>query len=172
MAEPFTIYKLTILAMLDRVDYPLSNAQIANFFLLQEYTTDYFKIQQGLSDLQDAGLVRVRASRRNTQYVITAAGRETLALLGDKVSEGIETDIINYFQENGMDFQNDNAVIADYYRTPNHDYAVRCQYRKKNCSLIDLTLTVKKKEQAEAICGNWKKQNGDVYTYLMDLLLK
>ena len=94
MAEPFTIYKLTILAMLDKVDYPLSNAQIANFFLLREYTTDYFKIQQALSDLQDAGLVRFRSTRRNTQYVITAAGRETLTLLGDKVSEGIESDAV------------------------------------------------------------------------------
>ncbi len=172
MAEPFTIYKLTILAMLDKVDYPLSNAQIANFFLLQEYTTDYFKIQQALSDLQDAGLVRIKSTRRNTQYGITAAGRETLTLLGDKVSEAIESDIASYFRENGMQFQNDNAIIADYYRTPNHEYAVRCQYRKKSCSLIDLTLTVKKKEQAEAICTNWKKQNEEVYGYLMDLLLR
>ena len=28
------------------------------------------------------------------------------------------------------------------------------------------------KEQAEAICNNWKKQNEDVYTYLMDILMK
>ena len=28
------------------------------------------------------------------------------------------------------------------------------------------------KEQAEAICNNWKNQNEDVYAYLMDMLLK
>ena len=28
------------------------------------------------------------------------------------------------------------------------------------------------KEQAEAICNNWKKQNEDVYAYLMDILLQ
>ena len=33
MAEPFTIYKLTILNMLDKVDFPLTNTQISNFFL-------------------------------------------------------------------------------------------------------------------------------------------
>ena len=27
-------------------------------------------------------------------------------------------------------------------------------------------------EQAEAICNNWKKQNEDVYMYLMDILMK
>ena len=28
------------------------------------------------------------------------------------------------------------------------------------------------KEQAEAICNNWKNSNEDVYAYLMDILLK
>lgn len=32
MAEPFTIYKLTILYMLDKAGFPLSNTQISNFF--------------------------------------------------------------------------------------------------------------------------------------------
>ena len=33
MAEPNTIYRITILAMLDKVDFPLSSTQISNFFL-------------------------------------------------------------------------------------------------------------------------------------------
>ena len=53
MAEPITIYKLTILNMLDKVDFPLTNTQISNFFLEQDYT-DYFRVQQVLSDLEDA----------------------------------------------------------------------------------------------------------------------
>ena len=65
-----------------------------------------------------------------------------------------------------------NSIIADYYKTPNQDYAVRCQFRVHDTNLIDLTLTVKNKEQAEAICNNWKKQNEDVYAYLMDILMQ
>ena len=56
MAEPITIYKLTILNMLDKVDFPLTNTQISNFFLEQDYT-DYFRVQQVLSDLEDASLI-------------------------------------------------------------------------------------------------------------------
>ena len=65
-----------------------------------------------------------------------------------------------------------NSILADYYKTPNQDYAARCQFRVHDTNLIDLTLTVKTREQAQAICDNWKKQNEDVYAYLMDLLLK
>ena len=171
MAEPFTIYKLTILNMLDKVDFPLSNTQLTDFFLEHEYT-DYFRVQQVISDLLDAELIRTESTHNNTHYYITAAGKETLNLLKDKISDAIELDIIKYFAENKLELRNDNSIIADYYRTPNRDFAVRCQYRQKDTNLIDLTLTVKTKEQAEAICNNWKKQNEEVYMYLMDILMK
>jgi len=57
MAEPATLYKLIILHMLEHIDFPLSNAQISDFFLDREYT-DYFTIQQVIHDLMDSGLVR------------------------------------------------------------------------------------------------------------------
>ena len=171
MAEPFTIYKLTILNMLDLVDFPLTNTQIYLFFLEQDYT-DFFQVQQGLSDLQDAGLIRAEITHDNTQYTITAAGKETLNLLRDKITEGIEKDILAYFKKNELKFRQINSILADYYRTSNQQYAVRCQLRERDVNLIDLTLMVKNKKQAEAICNNWKKQNEDVYVYLMDMLMK
>lgn len=157
--------------MLDKVDFPLSNTQLTNFFLEHEYT-DYFRVQQVISDLLDAELIRTESTHNNTHYYITAAGKETLNLLKDKISDAIELDIINYFAQNKLELRNDNSIIADYYRTPNRDFAVRCQYRQKDTNLIDLTLSVQTKEQAEAICNNWKKQNEDVYMYLMDILMK
>ena len=157
--------------MLDKVDFPLSNTQLTNFFLEQEYT-DYFRVQQVISDLLDAELIRTESTHNNAHYYITAAGKETLNLLKDKISDAIELDINNYFAQNKLELRNDNSIIADYYRTPNRDFAVRCQYRQKDTNLIDLTLSVPTKEQAEAICNNWKKQNEDVYMYLMDILMK
>lgn len=147
MAEPFTIYKLTILNMLDKVDFPLTNTQISDFFLEQEYT-DYFRVQQVLNDLADSGLIRTESTHSNTQYYITAAGRETLGFFRDKLTDAIEHDTIAYFEKNKMALRTVNSIIADYYKTPNQDYAVRCQFRVHDTNLIDLTLTVKNKEQA------------------------
>ena len=79
---------------------------------------------------------------------------------------------MTYFAKNKLTLRNDNSILADYFKTPNQDYAVRCQYRQRDTNLIDLTLTVKRREQAEAICANWKNQNEDVYAYLMDILMK
>ena len=52
MAEAFTLYKLIILYMLDKVDFPLTNSQISEFVLDKGYT-DYFKLQQALSELAE-----------------------------------------------------------------------------------------------------------------------
>ena len=70
-----------------------------------------------------------------------------------------------------MELRQETSVIADYYKTTAQNYAVRCQLRSDNKSLIDLTLSVKTKEQAEAICNNWKKQHEEVYMQLLDQLL-
>ena len=171
MAEPFTIYKLTILYMLSKAGFPLSNTQISNFFLEQEYT-DYFRVQEVIGDLVDANLIHAESTHSNTQYSLTSAGKETLGFFKDKLNDGIENDVQGFFEKNKLEFRQENSILADYYKTTHQKYAVRCQVRSDGNPLIDLTLCVTTKEQAEAICNNWKKKSEDVYAVLMDTLLQ
>ena len=90
----------------------------------------------------------------------------------DKITEAIERDTLAYLEKNKLQLRNENSTLSDFYKTSNLDYAVRLQYRQKGVNLIDLTLTVKTREQAEAICANWKNATEDVYGYLMDILIK
>lgn len=171
MAEPNTIYKMTILAMLDKVDFPLSNTQISNFFLEQDYT-DYFTIQQIISGLLDSDLIRAESTHSNTQYYITSLGQETLKFFGDKISPAIQKDLVSYFEKNKMELKNENSIIADYYKSTVPGFDVRCQIKENDSPIIDLTIHVKTKAQAEAVCKNWQEQNMEVYAYLMDTLIR
>lgn len=171
MAEALTQYKLIVLYMLDHVDFPLTNTQISNFLLDKEYTT-YFTIQQAINELIGAELIHAKSTHNNTCYYITPAGRETLSFFPDKISSAIKADVLTYFAENKMELKQEISVIADYYKTTAQEYAVRCQIKEKDRALVDLTITAKTKEQAEAVCENWKKQNEEVYAFLMDLLIK
>ena len=103
MAEPFTIYKLTILYMLDKAGFPLSNTQISNFFLEKEYT-DYFRVQEVIGDLVNADLINFESTHSNTQYTLTAAGKETLGFFKDKITDGIESDVKSFFTDNKLEF--------------------------------------------------------------------
>ena len=171
MAEPNTIYKLIILYMLEKVDFPLTNTQISDFFLEKEYT-DYFTIQQVIHDLFESELIRMESTHKNTQYTSTPAGKETLRYFQDKISSSIQEDVLSYFSDKKVELKIENSILADYYKTPEQEYAARCQIKEKGISRLDFTLTVKTKEQAEAICQNWKDQSDEVYACLMDMLLK
>ena len=116
MAEPFTIYKLTILYMLDKAGFPLSNTQISNFFLEKEYT-DYFRVQEVIGDLVNADLIKFESTHSNTQYSLTAAGKETLGFFKDKITDGIESDVKGFFESNKLEFKQENSILADYYKT-------------------------------------------------------
>ena len=39
LSDPITLYKLMILYMLGHVNFPLTNAQLTDFFLGNEYTS-------------------------------------------------------------------------------------------------------------------------------------
>ena len=157
--------------MLDKAGFPLSNTQLSNFFLEYDYT-DYFRVQEVISNLVDSDLIIAESTHSNTQYSLTTAGKETLSFFSSKITDGITQDVANFFNANRMALRQETSVIADYYKTTHQDYAVRCQVRSDNHPLIDLTITVKSKEQAEAICSNWRKQHEDVYMFLMDSLMQ
>lgn len=171
LADLSTMYRVMILFMLNRVEYPLTNTQITNLILDKEYT-DYFQVQQTLADLLASELITAESTHSNTRYRITDAGMETLRYFEDKVSEDIKKEIVAYFRKHNYDLKAESTVFADYYKAAGGGYAARCQVRGEKNSVIDLTLGVGTKEQAEAICRNWKKESTDVYALLMDLLLK
>ena len=86
MTDALTLYKLIILYMLDRVDFPLTNSQISEFILDKGYT-DYFKLQQAISELTQAEFIHVKTIRNSSHYMITDAGEETLSYFGKNISE-------------------------------------------------------------------------------------
>lgn len=171
LAELTTMYRVMILFMLNRVEYPLTNTQITNLILEKDYT-DYFHIQQLLADLLSSELIVAESTHNNTRYRITEAGRETLNYFEEKIPADIKQEIISYLQEHNYDLKQETSVYADCYKSAQGGYAARCRVQNNRTSVIDLTLTVDTKEQAQAICRNWKKESANVYELLMDQLIK
>lgn len=75
-----TLYKLIILYMLDRVNSPMTNAQISEFVLEKGYTT-YFTLQEVLNTLISDGFITEESYHSSTHYTITDSGRETINFL-------------------------------------------------------------------------------------------
>ena len=170
MAEAQTLYKLIILYMLDKVNFPLSNAQLSEFILEKEYT-DYFTVQQAISELVETKLIRVETVRIVSLYYLTEEGEKTLTYFGKKISSAIREDIDTFLSEHKYELRNEISTPADYYRTTSGDYAARCRVLEKDSVLIDLTLTVPVEEQAASICSHWRDKSQELYATIIKSLL-
>lgn len=170
MPEPLTLYKLIILYMLEKVDFPLTNAQISGFVLDKGYT-NYFHLQQAISDLIDSQLIKSKTIRNSSYFQITRQGIQTLSYFEDQISDAIKADIAEFFRENTIQMREEISAVADYYESDIEGYQVRCQLRKNDFSLVDLTIAVPTQEAASAICVNWKDKSQDIYENLIELLL-
>lgn len=171
MTEPsFTLYKLIILYMLEKVDFPLTNSQISEFVLDKGYTT-YFKLQQAISELLDAGFVREESTHSRTFYHLTEEGAETIRFFRGKISAAIQSDIDEFLKEKHYDLKNEVNAKADYFQNSSMEYTVRCQVIENNLPLIDLTLTVPSESEAKTMTNNWAQKNQEIYAWIMQNLL-
>ena len=170
LAEPMTLYKLMNLYMLHQVNFPLTNAQLSNFFLDREYTT-YFTLQQALNELLDAGLVKKETMRNSSRYEITKEGEETLEFFGKTISPAIVSDMDEYLKQNRFRMRNEVGLISDFYKSTNQDYIVHCEVREGKAVLVNLDISVPDKEQAEIMCNHWKDRSQEIYAYVMKSLM-
>ena len=170
LAEPMTLYKLMNLYMLHQVNFPLTNAQLSNFFLDREYTT-YFTLQQALNELLDAGLVKKETMRNSSRYEITKEGEETLEFFGKNISPAIVSDMDEYLKQNRFRMRNEVGLISDFYKSTNQDYIVHGEVREGKAVLVNLVMSVPDKEQAEIMCNHWKDRSQEIYAYVMKSLM-
>ena len=156
MSESFTLYKLIILYMLEKVDFPLTTSQISEFILDKGYT-NYFKLQSTISEMLDSQLILAENTHNRTLYHLTEEGSKTIEFFRNKISPEIQHDIDDFLEEKSYDLKEEAAVKTEYYLTPN--------------SLIYLKLTVTTKKEAETIANNWNMQSQSVYASLLAKLL-
>ncbi|SFR84479.1 DUF4364 family protein [Anaeromicropila populeti] len=169
-SDSLTLYKLIILYILNKVDFPLTNAQITNFILDREYT-NYFTLQQAISEIKDAELIISETIRNSSYFKITDAGRETLHFFEADIAEGIKSDINSYLKENKYHLRQEVSILADYYEDKKNEFLTRCFVREQGSKIVEISLNVSTEEEASKICDNWKKKSQEIYAFLIKTLL-
>ncbi len=163
--DTFMLYKLMILYMLDRVDFPLTEAQISQFILDKGYTS-YFNLQIVISELTEIDFIRPTKERNHSLYEITEQGKEAIELFEFKISDPVKLDILNYLKEQKIELRNESAISSDYYPS-NNEYIAQCSIKERNQTLLEIKLTVPTQEQAIHICDSWREKNEEIYQYLI-----
>lgn len=155
--------------MLERVNFPLTTAQISDFILEREYT-NFLTLQQVIAELADAGLVEAQSNRNRTLLTVTKEGSETLSFFENRLNNSIKEEINEFFHANGMEMRNEVSILADYYKSVSGDYEAHLKAKEKNVTMVEITLSVPDENTASAICVNWQKNNQEIYQYLISKL--
>lgn len=168
--ESATLYKLIILYMISKVNFPLTNGQIVGFFLEEKYT-DYFRVQEVLKELDDAGFIFSEEIRNSTYYHLTQDGEQTLEYFVGKIPNSIVDDIDMFLVSNRYELRNEVGTVSDYFKSSNGDYTVHCQVKEGKGTLIELNISVPTKEEASMMCSRWKDTSQVIYAEVMKRLM-
>lgn len=169
MQDPLTLYKLIILYMLNRVNFPLTKSQLGDFMLEKEYT-NFLTLQQVISELIEARLIKAQSIRNRTHLSVTEEGRDTLVFFENRLSDTIKKDIETYLQEHELAMRNEVSVMGDYYKSTSGEYEAHLVAKDRGIRLVDITLSVPVEELAASICDNWQRKNQEIYKYLVEQL--
>lgn len=157
--------KILVLYMLNRVSFPLTQAQIYDFLLERNYV-NFMNLQRAITELVDTGFVTARSRHNRTYLTITAEGRETLDFFKSRIDSSIRKDIDDFLGANQFKLRNETSVFTDYNKVLTGDYEVHLTVKEKDVTVVEITLSVPNQETAETVCTNWQKKNQDLYQYL------
>ncbi|TCK90606.1 uncharacterized protein DUF4364 [Natranaerovirga hydrolytica] len=163
--------KLIILFMLNTINLPMTNSQLSDILLAKSYT-NYFTLQQSISELVDTDLLKTTEVGNNTRYAITDSGKKTLDFFANRIPDSIKDDILEFLKENKYKLRNEVEVTAEYIPEKNNEWTVHCIAKENDTVLIDLKFNVISKEQAIKMCENWKNNSHTIYSNILGELLK
>ncbi|MBO4398820.1 MAG: DUF4364 family protein [Lachnospiraceae bacterium] len=168
--EALMLYKLIILYILDRVDFPMTNSRLTDFITTKEYT-NYFNVQQVLSDLVEDGYISLQEMKNNYLYRITPEGKETLSFFYQNISRNIRDDIDMFLTEQNYRLREEVSNIADYYEAKKNEFVCELKVVERESTVIEIRITVPSEENAKTVCSRWRQKNADIYAYVINSLL-
>lgn len=161
--------KLLLLYIIDKSEVPLTNGQITEFVLENNYM-NYFLIQQFLGELVSSKFIEYSRSDNKETYTLLKKGKITLDYFIDRIPEEIKKDIDKNFEIKKEEIKRETQVIGDYFKKSENEYIVNLKLVENNNTLFSLYLNVVSSEQAKTICDNWKLNPDRVYQQILNTL--
>lgn len=168
-SESLMLYKLIILYILDRMDFPITNTELTRFILEKEYC-DYITINNILQELIEDKFVEMENSHNSYLYRITPSGKETLSFFYTRISVAIRDEIDTYLSEKEYQLREMVSTTADYYEAKKNEFVVELRVIERDSELVHINLLVTSAAEADLICSRWKECSADIYGYLISTL--
>ena len=169
--DDLTVNKLIILYLLAKVKMPLSFSQITQTILERAYT-DYFSLQQYLSEMVSAKFIVQNKENHTSWFSITDKGLQTLGFFESRIPLSTRNELESFIENNWRTLRNELEVTAEYIPVKTNEYIVHCKVNENDSTLLELKVNVSSKKQANALCKNWRNNASNLYGEILGLLAK
>lgn len=163
--------KLILLYIIDKLNLTVTNLQLTKVVLENKFM-NYFTLQQLLNELSESNFLNNVDSEGKEAFIITESGKQTLSFFENLIPPGIKGRIDSTISEIKRSIKSELLITADFVSESDSDYSVNLKINEEHFNLIDLKLTVGTKNDARLICNNWKDYSQEIYSDIINILLK
>ncbi|MCX7749245.1 MAG: DUF4364 family protein [Clostridia bacterium] len=163
--------KLIVLYIIDKLNIAISNLQLTKIVLENRFM-NYFSLQQFLNELCDHHHLSINEADNTCFYTITDHGKQTLDYFINLIPLGLKSRIDEMASSIRKNIKNETLITSDYEPGSGNEFIVSCNVNEDNFPLIDLKITVGAKNDARLVCENWKKYSQEIYSEIIEILLR
>ena len=166
--------KLLLLYLINRMEFPMSRAQVTDFVHGADFM-DYYTLQQTLAIMVENGhldATEENATDNNTtRYAVTDEGQTTLEYFEKHIPWSKRQTIDRYISENRVKIKKDYENTATYFpNVENDEFRVKCGVYEDKRALLELFVSVDTREQAKLIQSNWRANASVLYQRIIEAL--
>lgn len=161
--------KLKLLYILNYINIPLTNIEITNYILENNFM-DYFTLQQLLSDLCDSKFLKLNSKNGNEYYIISEAGSAALEMFSDKLPEYFTSEVDLNCSNLKKQLKRQRELIGHYYKKTEDVFIVTLQVMENEGVIFNLSVNVPTEDLAKNICKKWESNPEEIFGNIIKTL--
>ena len=170
-SEELAQNKLLLLYIIDKSPKPLTNAEITEFVLDNNYM-NFFLVQQFLSELVETNFLKYSDENEKNYYILLNKGKLTLDYFDNRIPKDIKDDIDKKLKIKKIEIMREKQIRGSYIKKNDKEYVVTLKLVEGDTTLFNIDLNVANINQAKLICDNWKKNPDSIYQDILDSIIK
>ena len=149
--------KLLLLYIIKSIKYPISHSQLTDIVLEKSFI-NYFMLQQYISELKESEFIKYEEKDNKEFVFLTKKGDTVLSLFKD-------------LSEKAEQIKKELNIFSDYVPDNKDSFIVTLKALEGDCLLLDLSVNVPSKAQAQELCSKWKNNSSEIYNKIIDALI-
>lgn len=163
--------KVFILFFVRSLNMPVDDIRFTKIMLENRFM-NYFFLRQYFGELVEEGLIYVQNDNGRKTYSITEKGLSVLNMFEHILPQGLKKRVNDIIKSMRKNIRNEMKITADYTPDEDNGYTALLKIVEDTFPLIEIKIAAGSKEDARNICKNWTASPQELYSEILDTLIK